>query len=220
VFLTTEVQAAVTAPPCLDVDSRSIVKHVRTVAPGLAEARTLDLRAVDLAGNATRDLPSVDAGGRELETGIEGVVLQRLAPLADHRGSVVPFLNTDELFWAEPVVYAYEIMIRPGRIKGWGMHERQTDRYFLANGSVRVALYDGREESPSHERIEQFFFTDATPGLLMIPPGVWHADQNWGRSDARIVNFPTRAYDHADPDKLRIDPHSDLIPFDWELRDG
>jgi len=26
--------------------------------------------------------------------------------------------------------------------------------------------------------------------------------------------------DPADPDKLRIDPQSDVIPFDWELRDG
>jgi dTDP-4-dehydrorhamnose 3,5-epimerase len=175
---------------------------------------------VDVAGNATRDRATVDVEGRELGTGIEGVVLKRLAPLADHRGSLVPFLNEHDLFWSEPVVYAYEIMIRPGRIKGWGMHEHQTDRYFLGNGSVRVVLYDGRPDSASHERIEQFFFTEATPGLLMIPPGVWHADQNWGQSDARIVNFPSRAYDHADPDKFRIDPHSGVIPFDWELRDG
>jgi dTDP-4-dehydrorhamnose 3,5-epimerase len=175
---------------------------------------------LDIAGNVTRDRPTVDADGRELLTAIEGVVLRRLAPLADHRGSLLPFLDTENLFWSEPVVYAYEIMIRPGRIKGWGMHERQTDRYFLGSGSVRVALFDGRADSPTHERIEQFFFTEATPGLLMIPPGVWHADQNWGETDARIVNFPTRRYDHADPDKFRLDPHSGLIPFDWELRDG
>jgi hypothetical protein len=32
-----------------------------------------------------------------------------------------------------------------------------------------------------------------------------------------LVNFPTRPYDHAVPDKYRIDPASDEIPFDWEL---
>jgi hypothetical protein len=87
-------------------------------------------------------------------------------------------------FWSEPVVYGYEIMIRPGRIKGWGMHELQTDRYLIANGKIRVVLYDGRTDHESHGRIAQFFFTDATPGLLAIPP-VWHADQNWAT--------PTRA---------------------------
>jgi hypothetical protein len=44
--------------------------------------------------------------------------------------------------------------------------------------------------------------------------------QNWGETDARVLNFPTRPYDPAKPDKLRIDPHSGVIPFDWELRDG
>jgi dTDP-4-dehydrorhamnose 3,5-epimerase len=174
----------------------------------------------ELTEAAQRDQPTVDSQGRELVEGIEGVVLERLAPLADHRGSLVPFLDTRERFWIEPVVYAYEIMIRPGRIKGWGMHEQQTDRYFVAAGSVRIALYDGRPDRESHGRITQFFFTEATPGLLAIPPGVWHADQNWGKTNARIVNFPTHPYEHADPDKFRIDPHSDVISFDWELRDG
>jgi dTDP-4-dehydrorhamnose 3,5-epimerase len=175
---------------------------------------------LDEPNAVTRDRPTVDADGRELGSRILGVVLERLAPHADHRGSLVRVLDTREPFWIEPIVYAYEFTIRPGRIKGWGMHEHQTDRYFLANGHVRVGLYDGRPDSPSHERIEQFFFTESTPGLLLIPPGVWHADQNWGETDARIVNFPTRPYDHEHPDKLRIDPHAGVIPFEWELRDG
>ena len=174
----------------------------------------------DLTSSARRDQPTVDSQGHELDEGIEGLVLKRLAPLADHRGSLVPFLDARDEFWSEPVVYGYEIMIRPGRIKGWGMHELQTDRYLVANGKIRVVLYDGRTDHESHGRIAQFFFTEAAPGLLAIPPGVWHADQNWGDTDARIVNFPTRPYDPADPDKLRIDPRSDVIPFDWELRDG
>ena len=66
----------------------------------------------------------------------------------------------------------------------------------------------------------QVNFTVRTPGLLKIPPGVWHADENWGEDEALIVNFPTRAYDPAAPDKYRIDPHSGVIPFDWSTRDG
>jgi dTDP-4-dehydrorhamnose 3,5-epimerase len=174
----------------------------------------------ELTAVAKRDRATVDARGRALGANIEGVILERLTPRADHRGSLVPFLDTREPFWSEPVAYAYEIMIRPGRIKGWGMHEQQTDRYLVADGNVRIVLYDGRSDRESHGRIAQFFFTEAAPGLLAIPPGVWHADQNWGKTDARLVNFPTHPYDHADPDKYRIDPHSDVIPFDWELRDG
>ena len=44
---------------------------------------------------------------------------------------------------------------------------------------------------------------------------MWHADQNFGSREAMIMNFPTRPYNRAHPDKHRVDPHSDAIPFDW-----
>jgi dTDP-4-dehydrorhamnose 3,5-epimerase len=171
-------------------------------------------------GPAVPGLGEVATRDRPTSAGIEDVELRRLTPLADHRGSLLPFLDTRDPLWSEPVVYGYEIMIRPGRIKGWGMHVHQTDRYVVSGCNMRVVLYDGREDSPSYRRIDQFFFTESTPGILMIPPGVWHADQNWGETDAHILNLPTRPYDHEQPDKYRIDPHSDAIPFDWELRDS
>jgi dTDP-4-dehydrorhamnose 3,5-epimerase len=191
-------------------------RTLQPVEDGVAESLGSD----ELTRVAKRDRPTVDETGSELGGRIDGVLLRRLSPHADHRGSLSPFLDARDPFWIEPVVYAYEIMIRSGRIKGWGMHERQTDRYFSSDGKIRVVLYDGRSDSESHGRIAQFFFTETTPGLLAIPPGVWHADQNWGDTDARLVNFPTRPYDPADPDKYRIDPHADVIPFDWELRDS
>lgn len=167
-----------------------------------------------------RDAPSVEAAGRLLPATIEGVIYARLAPLVDHRGSLVEVVDFDHSFWDEPVVYAYCFTIRPGRIKGWGMHKLQADRYFVASGHVRVALFDGREDSGSFRQTAQFYFSDAAPGLLKIPPGVWHADQNWGQRDALVVNFPTRPYNRADPDKYRLDPETSEIPFDWTLRDG
>jgi len=138
----------------------------------------------------------------------------------DHRGSLFEIANFDEPFWKEPVVYAYAITVRPGRIKGWGMHKLQTDRYAILGGSVRVVLFDGRASSPTRGVIEEHQLSADSPSLLAIPPGVWHADQNWGEADAMIVNFPTRPYDRDAPDKYRIDPHSGEIPFDWSLRDG
>ena len=100
------------------------------------------------------------------------------------------------------------------------MHDLQTDRYFVPRGQIRVALFDGREDSPTRGAVHEVYFTPATPGLVRIPPGVWHADQNWGESDAIVTNFPTVPYDPDLPDKYRIDPHAGVIPFDWTLRDG
>jgi dTDP-4-dehydrorhamnose 3,5-epimerase len=174
---------------------------------------------LDVLPPAARDVASVGADGAALIP-IDGVRLVRLAPFVDHRGAMVEVVNFDEPFWQEPIVHAYQITIRPGRIKGWGMHRLQADRYFSGHGLVRVVLHDGRVESPTHGLFAEFHFSEEAPGLLYIPPGVWHADQNTGDRQALIVNFPTRAYDRANPDKYRIDPHSGAIKFDWTLRDG
>jgi dTDP-4-dehydrorhamnose 3,5-epimerase len=169
---------------------------------------------------APADQPTVDSEGRPLAPAIDGVRLHMLGPLqADHRGTLLEVIDIRDPFWEEPIVYAYRFTVRSGRIKGWGMHKLQSDRYFVASGRVRIVLWDGRTSSPSYQRFAEFHFTDETPGLLCIPPGVWHADQNTGERDAVIINFPTRAYDYDRPDKYRIDPLSDKIPFDWELKD-
>jgi dTDP-4-dehydrorhamnose 3,5-epimerase len=148
------------------------------------------------------------------------VEVERLNVYTDHRGMLCEVIDLTRPFWREPVVYSYAITVRPGRIKGWGMHRLQADRYFVATGTVRVVLYDGRTESPTFEQLQEVHFTPRSIGLLRIPPGVWHADQNWGSDEVLIVNFPTRPYQHDDPDKYRIDPASGEIPFDFALRDG
>jgi len=176
--------------------------------------------ARDVVPHAERDVPTVDAAGRRLSTGIDGVVHARLVPHVDHRGALIECVNFDHPFWDEPVHYAYCVTIEPGRIKGWGLHRLQADRYFLIAGRIRVVLHDGRRESPTYGAFSQFHFTEAARGLLLIPPGVWHADQNWGDGEAVLMNFPTRPYDHEQPDKYRVDPHSGEIPFDWSLPDG
>ena len=58
------------------------------------------------------------------------------------------------------------------------------------------------------------------PACSASPPGVWHADQNIGGTEAAIIDFPTQPFDRAKPDKYRIDPHGGEIPFDFTLRDG
>jgi dTDP-4-dehydrorhamnose 3,5-epimerase len=151
---------------------------------------------------------------------IQGVRVRRIAGYHDHRGALFPLVDAGDPFWSEPIVYGYLFTVRPGRIKGWGMHRRQTDRYVVLSGCLRVVLFDGREESPDRGNFCDFHFTPGSVGELHIPPGVWHATQNWGKTLGRVFNLPTSRHDPAHPDKYRIDPASGEIPFDWRLRDG
>ena len=186
--------------------------------PHSSQGQALD-QDPDVIPGGVRDVPTVGAGGQRRPK-LEGVVAAPAVVHADHRGTLMEAVNFDDPFWEEPVVYAYAFTVAPGRIKGWGMHKRQTDRYVALAGRLRVVLYDGRPDSPTFQDFAEFSFADEAPGFLRIPPGVWHADQNVGEIPCRVLNFPTRAYDRDAPDKYRIDPAWGEIPFDFTLRDG
>jgi len=176
-------------------------------------------RDLKVVPEGVRDVPTVSEEGQR-RADLEGVVVSAGVVHADHRGTLMETINFDSPFWDEPVVYGYTFTVAPGRIKGWGMHRQQTDRYAALAGPLRIVLYDGRVDSSTFECFAEFSFSDQAPGFLRIPPGVWHADQNVGDVPCRVVNFPTRPYDRDDPDKYRIDPASGEIPFDFTLRDG
>jgi dTDP-4-dehydrorhamnose 3,5-epimerase len=170
---------------------------------------------------APRDVPHRDPAGHLTDLGIEGVMLHRPPRHIDQRGSLFETINVSHPFWFEPVVHAEWVASAPGRIKGWGMHKQSVDRYVAGLGRLRVVLFDGRVESPTHERIAQFHFGSESPGWLRIPTGVWHASHNYGDGEAVFLNFPTEPHDYADPDKYRLDPYDrSKIDFDWTLRDG
>jgi dTDP-4-dehydrorhamnose 3,5-epimerase len=190
-----------------------------SAAAAVSPARILRM-ASDILPEAPADRPTVDGSGAPLPPRIDGVEVVRLRRHEDHRGTLTPIVDLEHEFWRDGVVYSYCFTIDPGRIKGWGMHRHQDDRYAILAGRVRVALHDGRVDSPTHGTTEALWFSAASPGLVRIPAGVWHADQNCGDAPAVLMNFPTRPFDPARPDKHRLDPHGGAIPFDWALRDG
>ena len=96
----------------------------------------------------------------------------------------------------------------------------QTDHFICVAGMAKVVLYDGREDSPTQEEVNEFFMGYLNPILLKIPPGVMHGFKGISKEMALIVNAPTELYNYNDPDEYRVPPQTDEIPYDWERRDG
>jgi dTDP-4-dehydrorhamnose 3,5-epimerase len=174
----------------------------------------------DAAGDPERDAPRRDAqlatpegALREL---IDGVRIREARTIPDDRGTICVAYDPRWDFSDEPMVYAYEVTIRPGGIKGWILHETYDDRLFLAAGTVKWVLYDDRPESPTRGLVSELYFDQHHRSLLRIPRGVWHAVQNVGREDSRMVNFPTAPYDYENPDKTRLPLDTESIPYSFE----
>ncbi len=171
----------------------------------------LQLRAV--AEAPTKRPQAVTPDGAYVAPTIDGVRVRRAITHPDKRGAICEIYSDAWEFGDGPLVYVYEITIRPGVIKGWVKHERQDDRLFTLMGAVRIVLYDDRPGSPTLGLVSEQCFDDHTRALVRVPAGVWHAIENVGLTDARLVNCPTRAYDHEAPDKWDLPLDTEQIPF-------
>jgi dTDP-4-dehydrorhamnose 3,5-epimerase len=150
---------------------------------------------------------------------ISGVVLRKLNPIADGRGYLMEILRAD---WDSFAGFgqAYLTACYPGIIKAWHAHREQTDHFCVMRGDAKVVLYDGREGSPTHGEINEFYIGERNPALLTIPPLVMHGFCALGGGDCVILNLPNRLYNYAQPDELRLPPDTPDIPYSWEPRSG
>jgi len=162
---------------------------------------------------AVKDVQTVDSEGHEVAAGIEGVEVRPAITHADERGTVCEIWDERWDFAAGPVPFVYTITIRPGQAKGWIVHELQDDRLFFISGSVRVALFDAREDSPTFGRVSVHYLGVNSRGIIRVPAGVFHALRNLGTDDVVFVNLPTMPYDHENPDKRRLPLDTDQIPY-------
>lgn len=85
---------------------------------------------------------------------------------------------------------------------------------------MKIVLYDGREDSPTHGKINEFFMGDHNQSVLKIPARVVHGFKCISKTEAMVLNLTTQPYNHEKPDEYRIDPHDNHIKYDWSRKDG
>ncbi len=158
---------------------------------------------------------TVTEEGERVDSLIDGVVLRQSVTHPDERGTLTEVFNPAWGLSDEPLVYVYQVTIRPGQVKGFVLHRTYSDRLFFSLGTVKVVLYDDREGSPTRGMLNELHFSEHNRTHLVIPPGVWHAMQNIGTSDALFVNCPTKPYNHGDPDKWALPLDTDQIPYSF-----
>jgi dTDP-4-dehydrorhamnose 3,5-epimerase len=108
----------------------------------------------------------------------------------------------------------------PGAMNAWHYHKLQSDNIAVVHGTVPIALYDARRDSPTHGEVNVFHVGVHNPMLVRVPALVCDGFKNVGLEEAIIVNTVSEVYRYNEPDEYRIDPHDSDIPSDWELRDG
>jgi len=148
-----------------------------------------------------------------------GVKVQKLRLIPDERGWLMEMMRRDwEVF--DKFGQAYVTTCYPGVVKAWHYHKLQTDHFTCVQGIAKLALYDGREDSPTRGMINEFYIGTLNPILVKIPSLVYHGFTAVGNEIAMIVNFPTELYNYEETDEYRL-PHDDpSIPYKREVKMG
>ena len=178
-----------------------------------------DLLAMSLEA-ASRDGPTVTPDGESTRQLLDGVTVRRSRTHADDRGSVVELFDPRWGWHPDPAITSYAFTLRPGRAKGWALHKEHEDRYFILQGEVELVMYDVRPASCTHGRLSRIVLSELDRCAINIPALVWHGTRNLGAVEAVAINFPTVAYDHANPDKYRLPLDTPLIPYSFEGTPG
>lgn len=150
---------------------------------------------------------------------IEGVKVKKLKVIPDERGRLMEMFRCDDEFFLK-FGQVYLSTTYPGVVKGWHYHKLQTDNIVCVKGTLKLVLYDGRENSTTKGEVSEFFLGEHNPLLVQVPKGVYHGWKCISEFEAFVINCPTEPYNYSQPDEYRLDPHSNDIPYQWERKDG
>ena len=144
---------------------------------------------------------------------IHGVEIKELATHTDERGFFREVIRVSDAIFPEGFGQWSHTMSYQGVAKGWHVHRRQVDWWYVAAGTIKAALYDTRPGSPTHGQIQEVLMGEGQPAIVLkIPPGVAHG--------YRVLNGPAHIFyvvsnEYDGSDERRI-PHDDpTIGYDW-----
>ena len=151
------------------------------------------------------------------EKNIEGVIVKPLKKIPDERGCIYHMLRNDEPIF-EKFGEIYISVVYPDVIKGWHLHEKMTLNYAVVQGMIKLVLYDDREDSATSGNLMELFIGEENYCLVKIPPKIWNGYKGVGAKPALVANCATLPHDSSSSEMERLDPFSDKIPYDWELK--
>jgi dTDP-4-dehydrorhamnose 3,5-epimerase len=162
---------------------------------------------------------AVDSDGNLRCSPPAGVRFRPTRPVPHEDGHVTEVARASWELLGEPIVQVHITTTFAGRVRAWGLHPLGTDRLFVVSGLVKLVVFDGRKDSPTLGQLNEFVVSEKNPGLLIVPPNLYHGWKNIGTSEAIIINMPDRLYNYQHPDALDLPWDSEaaarVIPYTW-----
>lgn len=162
---------------------------------------------------AKQDEQTVTADWMVLQEPIAGVTLMEVRHVLRDAGHLTEVLRRDWFDQPVEIDQIFQVTLVGQGLSAWHVHLETTDRLFVNTGHVKIVLFDARHDSPTVGRVNEFRLGERRPGLVVVPPGVWHGLKNLETTTSTVLNIVDRAYAYEEPDHWRLPADSPEIPY-------
>jgi len=143
---------------------------------------------------------------------IHGVEMKKLVSHPDDRGFFREIIRDTDGFFAEGFAQWSHSRMERHVVKAWHFHHQQVDWWYAPIGTLDVALYDLREDSPTRGHKMTFQMGEGHPIVTRIPPGVAHGCKVVS-AEAHLFYITSKIYNPEDEGRYPFD--TDKIDHDW-----
>ena len=150
----------------------------------------------------------------EIKSFIQGVEIIKKNQIVDDRGVILHMLRVDDKNYKK-FGEIYFSTINPNKIKAWHFHKLMTLNYAVVHGSIKLVLYDDRDESKTKGTIQEIILSNENHYLVSIPPKIWNGFCSFNNKHAILANCSDIPHDKEEIIRLPFDDPK--FPYKWKI---
>ena len=150
----------------------------------------------------------------EIKSFIQGVEIIKKNQIVDDRGVILHMLRVDDKNYKK-FGEIYFSTVNPNKIKAWHFHKLMTLNYAVVHGSIKLVLYDDRDESKTKGTIQEIMLSNENHYLVSIPPKIWNGFCSSDNKHAILANCSDIPHDKEEIIRLPFDDPK--FPYKWKI---
>ena len=150
----------------------------------------------------------------EIKSFIQGVEIIKKNQIVDDRGMILHMLRVDDKNYKK-FGEIYFSTVNPNKIKAWHFHKLMTLNYAVVHGSIKLVLYDDRDESKTKGTIQEIILSNENHYLVSIPPKIWNGFCSSDNKHAILANCSDIPHDKEEIIRLPFDDPK--FPYKWKI---
>ena len=150
----------------------------------------------------------------EIKSFIQGVEIIKKNQIVDDRGVILHMLRVDDKNYKK-FGEIYFSTVNPNKIKAWHFHKLMTLNYAVVHGSIKLVLYDDRDESKTKGTIQEIILSNENHYLVSIPPKIWNGFCSSNNKHAILAKCSDIPHDKEEIIRLPFDDPK--FPYKWKI---